>query len=474
MNPFSIRTLIVPLTAAVFLNACGSGGGGGGSSTPPKPSASFDIKQGGTQSLMPTDLTTAQDPTNPANSPSGSTPYFQARAGITVTDLKTLMNDATTFPAVENPVLVTVGSDTYKGYRLADVIVRATRFRPADYNTGAFGATTAIIAVGLDGRMSAFSFTELIRTGNGDKTIVAYEKNGSALPDSEGNMEVIAGNDTDPALRKTPRLAELHVRNDFEATSYTLASAASAPALQPGDIAFQVGGDVATPITVSAATLSATSSQGYYAVDRIGSKAASAFSTYYFQEYGPRHMNYWFGQGIRLTDVLDTAGLAYPNEKNRCFVVVKNANNQHATFSCGELYNSKVGVGDGLAGVGNRGRSKGVLLVTDDFRQGTGNNMMMTCWNDLGTCTKSNAGDALGYTAAMDANGDRINYQFIALVSTEDKLPFIPFGRWYPMPSNCASLVWKCNPWIDVGERLQQGIKSITVVYAGGSGSMAH
>ncbi len=70
------------------------------------------------------------------------------------------------------------------------------------------------------------------------------------------------------------------------------------------------------------------------------------------------------------------------------------------------------------------------------------------------------------HTGDMDANGDRINYQSIALVSTEDKLPFIPFGRWYPMPTNCASAVWKCNPWIDVGERLQQGIKSITVYYA--------
>lgn len=34
------------------------------------------------------------------------------------------------------------------------------------------------------------------------------------------------------------------------------------------------------------------------------------------------------------------------------------------------------------------------------------------------------------------------------------------------MPATCANTVWRCNPWIDVGERMQQGIKSIRVVYA--------
>ncbi|WP_051379014.1 MULTISPECIES: hypothetical protein [Derxia] len=456
---------------ALALAACGSGSDGP-ASAPVTPSASFMVKAGGTVALMPADATTAVDPTDAASSPSGSTPYFVPSGAIGVTALKTLMNDATTFPAAEQPLTVTVGTDSYKGYRLADVVVRATKFRPADYNTGAFGATTAIVAVGIDGRMSVFSFTELIRTANGEKTIVAYEKNGAALPDAEGAMELIAGADTDPALRRTPRLAELHVRNDYVATSGTLASAATAAAVAPGDVAFTISGAVNSSITVTAATLSATSSQGLYAVDRIGSRAASAFTTYHFQEYGPRHMNYWYGQGVRLTDVLDTAGLQFPAEKNRCFVVITSLNNQPALFSCGELYNSAVGIGDGLAGAGNRSRSKGVLLVTDDFRMGTGNNMMMTCWNDYSTCTKTDAGNPEAYTSAMDANGDHVNYQSIALVSTEDKLPFIPFGRWYPMPANCASFVWKCNAWIDVGERLQQGIRGMTVYYAGASGGM--
>ena len=462
---------------AVACAAALAGCGGGGSNTPAvnyTPSTSFAVTASGSVALMPTDTSTTLDPTTDTtvtSSVSGAKPYFVPKSGITVDGLKSLMNDATTFPRVENPVTVTIGSDTYKGYPLADVVVRATKFRPADYNTGAFGVTSVVIAANADAHYSVFSFTELVRSANGAKTIVAYEKNGAALPDSEGKMAVVAGNDTDPSLRKLPRLSALFVRNDYVPTTYTLSSGATAAAMLPADIAFTVSGDVNTPTLVTAATQSTTSTQGLYAVDMIGTKPVSSFPTYYFQEYGPRHMNFWYGQGIRLTDVLDTAGLKYPAEKNRCFVVVTSANNQSATFSCGELYNSQVGTGDGLSGVTQRGRSKGVLLVTDDFRQGGGNGVMMSCWNDLSTCTKTNAGDPTTYTVAMDANGDKLNYQSMALVSTEDKIPFTPAGRWYPL-ADCASMVWQCNPWIDVGERLQQNIKSMTVYYVSNPGSL--
>ena len=375
------------------------------------------------------------------------------------------MADATTFPQAEDAVFVAVGSDTYKGYRLADVVVRATRFRPADYNTGAFGVTTAVIAGGADGRKAVFSFTELIRTENGNKTIVAFEKNGVALPDAEGRMAVIAANDSDPALRRTVQLSSLRVRNEYVPTTYALPSAATAP-LDSTGVEFPVGGAVNTRLSLTTAVRSTSSNQGYYAMAMVGNQDTSSMSTYYFQAYGPRHMLFWYGQGVRLTDVLDTAGLQLPAEKNRCFVVVRSGNNQHALFSCGELYNSKVGVGDGVAGAAARSRSKGVILVTDDLRAGTGNGVMMSCWNSLDTCTKNNAADPAAYTSAMDTNGDGFNDQAVALVSTEDRLPFIPFGRWYPMPTSCAGAVWRCNAWIDVGERLQQGIKSITVYYA--------
>ncbi|MDR2129252.1 MAG: hypothetical protein LBP52_09350 [Burkholderiaceae bacterium] len=466
-----LRQLFLCCVLTSILSACG---GGSESAT----ASAFDIKATGPNSLMPENPDDAKDPTTYTSAAGGtnpsvgaSNPYFQERSGITVETLKALMNDATTFPSVEDPVIVTIGADRYTGYRLADVVVRATRFRPADYNTGAFGVTTAIIADGADGRHAVFSFTELIRSENGNKTIVAYEKNGQPLPGNEGRMAVVAGNDIDLSLRRVNHLSALRVRNDYVKTSHTLPSGASAPALTSDDIRFQITGAVKTPLDITAALPSTSSDQGYYAVVMIGNRDAASLPTYYFQEYGPRHMNFWWGQGVRLTDVLDTAGLSLPDEKNRCFVVIESGNNQHALFSCGELYNSRVGIGDGVAGTAaapNRSRSKGVLLVTDDLRSGTGNGVMMTCWNDLSTCTKNNAGDPDAYTANMDANGDRINYQSIALVSTEDKVPFTPAGRWYPL-DNCVNTVWKCNPWIDVGERLQQGIKSITVHYVDGS-----
>lgn len=387
------------------------------------------------------------------------------------------VNDETVsyYSEVYAPVTVTVGTDSYKGYRLADVVVRATKFRPQDYNTGAFGVTTAIVAFGAkpDGttaaRTAAFSFTELIRTENGDKTIVAYEKNGAPLPASEGAMAIIAGNDDDKLLRKVPRLMQIHVRNDYAATSYTVNNT------DPAQAAFQVTGQVMNPVTVTAGTLSAASSQGYYAVDKVGDKAAGAFDTYYFQQYGPRHTNYWYGQGIRLTDVLDTAGLQYPDDKGACFVVVTSANNQPALFSCGELYNSPVGRGDGLAGTGNRSRHKGVLMVTDDFRAGTGGPVMMQCW-DYESCTLLNADVPTSYTSAMNTGGSQVNTQLIALVSTEDDKPFQPQGRWFPYSkkadgSNSCTGPTNCIPWVDVGERLQQNIKSMKVSFAAGTGN---
>jgi len=498
-RPFALRLPSLLLASLVLAAACGGGGGDGATfvpasapastasptvsatsstpastSTPSSPAAtppvtpamSFDVQAAGSQSLMPADPSTAQDPTNPANSPSGTTPYFVARTGITVDTLKALMVDATTFPVAESPVTVKVGPDSYTGFRLADVVVRATRFRPADYNTGAFGVTTAVIASGAGGDKAVFSFTELIRTTNGNATVVAYLKNGATLPDAEGRMAVLAANDTDPALRKVARLQTIGVRNEYAATSYTLSSSASAAALTPDAIAFQVSGRVKRPIAVTSPTLSTSSSQGYYAVTMVGDKDAASLPTYYFHTYGPRHTVYLWGQGVRLTDVLDAAGLELPAQKNRCFVVLTSANKQPALFSCGELYNSVVGTGGGSPGSANRSRHQGVLLVTDDLRAGSGNNMMMNCWVSLDNCTKTNGTDPTTYTSAMDANGDKVNYMSVALVSTEDAQPFIPFGRWYPMPATCASTVWQCNAWIDVGERLQQNIKSLAVYYA--------
>ncbi len=446
-----------------------SGCGGGGSAV--QPSASFAVKAAGSNSLMPSDISAAFDPTDPANSPSGSTPYFVEADGVTVDSLKALMADTTTFPVAQEAITVTVGSDTYTGWRLADVVVRSTKFRPADYNTGAFGATTAVIATGSDGKVAVFSFTELVRTANGESTIVAYAKNGTALPDSQGRFAIVAAADTDTALRHVDRLKLLQVRNEYTATSYTLSSSASAASVTPDAIAFMVSGDVNNSVEITSPVISTSSDQGYYAVTMVGNNDVGSFKTYYFHEYGPRHMNYWYGQGIRLSDVLDAAGLKYPKEKNRCFVVITSANNQPALFSCGELYNSAVGIGDGQEGSARRSRSKGVLLVTDDLRSGTGNGVMMNCWVTLDNCTKNNYDDPTAYTSAMDANADKVNYQQVALVSTEDKLPFIPFGRWYPMPSTCANTVWKCNAWIDVGERLQQGIKSMTVYFVSNGGT---
>jgi len=462
---------------------------------------SFAIKQGGTISLMPDDLTTAKDPTQLVTNANGTktsyagtttSPYFQQRTGIDVATLQAIMNDQTVtdvndetvsyYSEIYTPIQVTVGSDTYRGYRLADVVVRATKFRPRDYNTGAFGVSTAIVAFGAKadgstGRVAAFSFTELIRTENGDKTIVAFEKNGSALPASEGALAIIPGNDDDKLLRKVPRLKEIHVRNDFASTSNSVSNT------DPAAAAFQVSGQVVTPISITTDAISTASSQAYYAVDKIGNKAVSSFPTYYFQEYGPRHMNYWFGQGIRLTDVLDTAGLTYPADKGACFVVVTSANNQPALFSCGELYNSKVGRGDGVSGSTHRSRYKGVLLVTDDFRAGTGDAaspVMMTCWSYT-SCTMSNAGDPTAYPSAMNtASGTpvstQVNKQMIALVSTQDYQPFQPQGRWFPYSkqatgTNSCTGPTNCIPWVDVGERLQQNIKSMTVYFAAGSGN---
>lgn len=464
------------------------------------PCSTFSIKQGGALSLMPDDPATAKDPTllydgtgGAKTSYAGNTtsPYFKERGTIDVDTLKAVMNDKTVldvndetvsyYSEIYTPVTVAVGSDSYKGYRLADVVVRATKFRPRDFNTGAFGATTVIVAFGAKpdgttaGRVAAFSFSELIRTENGDKTIVAFEKNGAPLPPSEGAMAIIAGNDDDTLLRKVPRLMQIHVRNDYTTTSHALTNT------DPALASFQITGQVQEQITVNATTLSATSSQGYYAVGAVGGKAITAFDTYYFQQYGPRHTNYWYGQGVRLTDVLDTAGLKYPDDKGACFVVVTSANNQPALFSCGELYNSPVGRGDGLAGSGNRSRHKGVLMVTDDFRSGSGGPVMMTCW-DYESCTLLNPPElASSYTVAMNTTtgspvSTQVNKQMIALVSTEDYLPFQPQGRWFPYSKNAAGAnactgPTNCIPWVDVGERLQQNIKTMQVFFAAGTGN---
>lgn len=408
-------------------------------------------------------------PTKTSYGTSVSSPFFSPRSNIDVATLKAIMEDDTVIDVEPHaPVIVTVGGERYKGYRLADVIVRATKFRPRDSNIGAFGVTTAVVAFSAEGRTAAFSFTELIRTANGDKTIVAYEKNDAPLPASEGALAIIAGNDYDPWLRKVPRLKDLHIRNDY------LPGSASLNAGTPESVQFDITGKVQKSIKITAATLSSTSSQGYYAVDKIGDHPVGHFATYHFQEYGPRHMNYWWGQGVRLTDVLDSAGLTYPNDKGACFVVVRSKNGQPALFSCGELYNSSVGTGDGEAGEAKRSRRKGVLLVTDDFRLGGGNKVMMSCWDNIDTCTKDNAGDPTAYTSNMDSNTDLMNNQFIALVSTEDVVPFQPTLRWFPSSLNNAGLrscSASCIPWIDIGERLQQGITSIEVFYAGGTGN---
>jgi hypothetical protein len=448
--------------------------------------AGFDVKQG-PNNLMPDDLAAAVDPTTLTTTSTGartnsgtngSSPYFLPRAGIDAATLKAIMEDThvedvSAFAATN----VTLGNDVYTGYKLADVVVRATRFRPRDSNTGAFGATTAVVAFGANpdgssGRVAAFSFTELIRTENGDKTIVAFQKNGGALPASEGALAIIPGNDDDKWLRKVARLKEIHIRNDYAATSNSIGNTDAAAA------AFQVTGAVKEQAGITTAALSITSSQGYYAVDKIGSKPASAFKTYYFQEYGPRHTNYWYGQGVRLTDVLDTAGLKYPTDKAACFVTVTSANNQPALFSCGELYNSRVGRGDGLEGAASRSRFKGVLLVTDDWRVGSGDAnspVMMTCWN-YASCTVSNAGDPASYPSALNTNDNKVNKQLIALISTEDYVPFQPQGRWFPFARTAAGArscqgPTNCIPWVDVGERLQQNIKTMTVYYAAGTGN---
>jgi hypothetical protein len=546
----------------------------------------FSIKAGGTNALMPADTSTSVDPTvlttttvavavkdqdgatiqkkkdasttesytTPMTygTSSGTRPYFVEKTGIDVAGLTAIM-EATNADIPEvtafSPVVVTVGSDSYKGYKLADVIVRATKFYPSDYNAGAFGTTTAVIAFGKktdgsgNGRVAAFSFNELVRTANGDKTIVAYEKNGSALSNSEGKFAIIAGNDTDPSLRKVERLSEIHLRNDYVATSLSLINADNAAA------AFTVKGAVNEEISVTTGAVSpitgsltvgplatvktpgevsTATAQGYYAVDKVGSKNVGDFKTYYFQDYGPRHMNYWWGQGIRLTDVLDTAGLKYPDDKGACFVVVTSANNQPALFSCGELYNSPVGVGDGLAGSSygeNRSRSKGVLLVTDDFRTGGGNVVMMGCWVDISNCTATTGGkdaaDPATYATAMNTSGNQVNKQMIALISTEDKVPLAMLGkgRWFPLARSAtatatvdytgiaytgtttktftdlatllgtldvgdplgsvgpvstdvaASTGFGIDPWISVGDRLQQNIKTMTVYYAASTGN---
>lgn len=130
-----------------------------------------------------------------------------------------------------------------------------------------------------------------------------------------------------------------------------------------------------------------------YAVAMVGDRDAASSTTDDFQEYGPRHTVYLRSPGIRLADRLDAAGLSRPNEKNRCFVTIVSRNNQPALFSCGELHDSRVGLGDGIAGAAARSRSKGVLPVTDDLRAGSGNNVMMNCWSSLDNCSKNDAGN---------------------------------------------------------------------------------
>ncbi|MEJ1960066.1 MAG: hypothetical protein WDO56_00325 [Gammaproteobacteria bacterium] len=447
---------------------------------------SFSIKQGGmvqnlggndddtaiVKNIDPTQLTTAANGSKSGTGASVNRPYFVPRADIDAATLKTIMEDnSVPDVAPHASVIVTIGHDSYRGYKLADVIVRATRFRPRDSsNPNAYGVTTAIVAFSAEGRTAAFSFTELIRTQNGEKTIVAFEKNGAPLPAGEGALAIIPGNDYDTWLRRVPRLKEIHVRNDFLPTTLT------ADAGTPESVQFSLAGSVVDPITITAAARSTASSQGYYAVDHIGSMAVNTFATYFFSQYGPRHTNFWWGQGIRLTDVLNTAGLSYPNDKGACFVVVRSRINVPAVFSCGELYNSDVGVGDGLAGSDKRSRRKGVLLVTDDYRTGSGNNVMMTCWGSIDSCTKNDAGNPDAYTTGMDSNGDSMNNSFIALVSTEDVVPFQPVARWFPFNRTTDGLTTcggpsNCIPWINVGERLQQGITSLELFYAGGTGN---
>lgn len=464
------------------------------------PQESFSIMQGGTvQDLNgneddagitargsdPTVLVTAdcgaETCARNGTGTSVSSPYFEPRAGIDVETLQAIMEDDSVEDVPPHVTVdVTVGADTYRGYKLADVIVRATKFRPRDGSglPGAFGVATAVVAFSAESRKAVFSFTELIRSENGEKTIVAFEKNGQPLSSGEGALAVIAGNDYDPWLRKVPRLAQIHIRNDFLPTALTAAAGT------PDTVKFSVAGaGIVTPTEVTAAARSTTSDQRstanepFYAVDKVGTKSVSEFPTYFFSQYGPRHAQWWYGQGIRLTDVLDTAGLVYPEDKGACFVVVRSAINMPAVFSCGELYNSSVGVGDGLAGSSNRSRRKGVLLVTDDYRTGGGGTaVMMTCWGSIDSCTKTDGENPAAYTSNMDGNNDAMNNSFIALVSTEDVVPFQSIKRWFPVSKNANGTENcggpnNCIPWIDVGERLQHGIYSMEVFYAAGNGN---
>lgn len=440
--------------------------------------ASFSISQGGWQDLngeaTDTGITTGSDPevctptTGEACSEtgrSGNYPYFESRSAIDLQALITFMEkDSVADIDPFTTTSIMIGEDEYEGYRLADVIVRATKLRPRDRGADTFGAATVVVAFSAEGRKAVFSFNELIRTANGDKTLVAIAKNGEPLPSTEGAFAIVAGNDFNPGLRFIPRLKDIHIRNDF--INDTSPAADTAPA-------FHITGAVQQEIQISTNSIDPNDTAARYQVTHIGERTVADFDTYYFQQYGPRHMFRWWGQGVRLTDVLDEAGLAWPEDKGACFVVVHStiSDQKTATFSCGELYNSPVGVGSGQPGEANRNRSQGVLLVTDDFRRATGQPVMMACWDNIENCTLTAGDDTVVTTYATDD----LNSSYVALISTEDTKGFIASGRWYPWARNATGDrvcgVFQCNPYISVGDRMQVGIRSIQVFYAAGTGN---
>lgn len=361
-------------------------------------------------SATPVTIVSVTGPENSEDAVLGTAPYFR-NFNLILDDLK---DDSKFSNRIELTDLAITDENedvketsTFRGVLLRDLLMDETygaAFRPED--KGKDGRATAVIATGKDGKIAVFSFWELIKTAVGNEVIVAFEKNGSDISDGEGNFILVSGQDSPSDKRYLKQLSSIEVVNEWVDKDDLVDATTSS---------FAISGDVSIPTDVTTSSVSS--------LDPVS-----------FSDVGPSFkQTYWRGTGVRLLDVIEQAVFTYPDEMNRCYVLLEAADKYRTVFSCGELAYTINGLGSGSK------KHPGTLLVTSDFESADGD-FSSDCTVDADQC---HADDGATWE---DSSND-----FMTVISSEDTEPF----GW---PEDDAR--------INLGGRHNSWITSLRVIYA--------
>lgn len=96
----------------------------------------------------------------------------------------------------------------YVGVLLKDVLDRAKLIETQPRGL----RRSVVIATARDGYRAVFSWAELYLSPIGEGALIAYERDGTPLPDSEGPLALISLKDTNPGPRHVKWLQSLEVR----------------------------------------------------------------------------------------------------------------------------------------------------------------------------------------------------------------------------------------------------------------------